>query len=293
VIRHIAHVLNVISDAAEGLAQKFRPLGEAVWLSPGKAFDIAVFGDPAAALAEARSLADEPADINVVATKLRRKRLFVADMDSTIIDCECLDELAAFAGLKDKISAITERAMRGEIAFEGALRERVGMLKGLPLGALEEVWRERIHLNPGAKELVATMKAHGARAVLVSGGFTFFTSRVARAAGFDEARANTLKDDGAALTGAVGEPILGKEAKLAALENEAARLKLRFAETMAAGDGANDLKMILRAGLGVAYHAKPVVAEAAGARIDHGDLRALLYLQGYGDREIVTSAPAR
>lgn len=283
----IAHVLNVIAEKAGGLAQKFGRFGEVIWLSPGKAFDVALSGNPGATLDEARAEADGPADINVVATKCRRKRLFVADMDSTIISCECLDELADFAGLKDKISAITARAMRGEIAFEGALRERVGMLKGLPLAVLDEVWRERIRLTPGAKQLLATMKAHGARTLLVSGGFTFFTSRVAKAAGFDEARANTLLDDGEKLTGEVGTPILGKEAKVHALESEMLRLGLRPEETMATGDGANDVKMILRAGLGVAYHAKPKVAEAARVRIDFADLRGLLYLQGYSDREIV------
>jgi phosphoserine phosphatase len=177
--------------------------------------------------------------------------------------------------------------MRGEIEFAPALRERVAMLKGLPLEALERTYSKRVRLNPGAKALVATMKAHGARSVLVSGGFTYFTGRVAANAGFDDARANTLLDDGAALAGTVREPILGREAKLAALEAEVANLGIEFADTLCVGDGANDLDMIRRAGLGVAYHAKPVVAEAAGANIDHGDLRALLYLQGYPDDEIV------
>ena len=254
-------------------------------IEAGKAL---VRADPKEALALARNIAGGiAADINVVAAAHRRKRLIVADMDSTIINCECLDELADFAGLKDRISAITERAMRGEIEFAGALRERVGLLKGLPLTTLERVWRERIRLNPGAKQLIATMKSRGARALLVSGGFTFFTSRVASAASFDEAQANTLLDDGIRLTGKVGEPILGREAKLAALISEVARLGIKFDDVLAVGDGANDLAMIGKAGLGVAYHAKPLVAEAAGARIDHGDLRALLYLQGYSDQEII------
>ncbi len=208
-------------------------------------------------------------------------------MDSTIISCECLDELADMAGLKPHIAAITERAMRGEIEFESALRERVALLKGLPLAALEWTYAERVHLNLGAKALVATMKAHGARTFLVSGGFTYFTERVAAVAGFDEQQANFLLDDGAALTGEVREPILGREAKRAALETEVARLGIDFADTLAVGDGANDLDMIQRAGLGVAYHAKPVVAETAGARIAYSDLRSLLYLQGYSDDEIV------
>ncbi len=285
--QRFSHVLNVIADDARLLADTFSARGgEIAWLSDGRAFDTSFTGDPAMALSEARAMA-QVADINVVATANRRKRLLVADMDSTIINCECLDELADMAGLKDKVSAITERAMRGEIAFDGALRERVGLLRGLELAALERVWRERVRLNPGAKALVATMKAHGAYALLVSGGFTFFTSRVAAAAGFDDTRANVLMDDGARLIGKVGEPILGREAKLAALEEDVAQLGITAADALAVGDGANDLAMIERAGLGVAYHAKPVVAAAAGASIAHHDLTALLYLQGYRDDEIV------
>jgi phosphoserine phosphatase len=214
--------------------------------------------------------------------------LLIADMDSTVISCECLDELADMAGLKAKVSAITEKAMRGELDFAAALRERVIMLKGLPLTALERVYRERIRLNPGARTLVATMRRHGAHTLLVSGGFSFFTSRVAKDAGFEADQANILIDDGTALTGEVREPILGREAKLAALEKAARLLNLKAADTLAVGDGANDLGMIERAGLGVAYHAKPIVAEAAGARVTHGDLSALLYLQGYSDDEIVS-----
>jgi phosphoserine phosphatase len=289
--KQITHVLNVIAENADGLAEKFASFGEIAWLSGGRAFDVALTSDPTAVLAEARATVDVPADINVVALADRRKMLFVADMDSTIIACECLDEIADFAGLKARIAAITEKAMRGEIEFAGALRERVGLLKGMPLATLDRVWAERIRLTPGARELLATMKAHGARALLVSGGFTFFTAKVAAAAGFDEARANTLLDDGERLTGKVGEPILGQEAKLATLQAETARLGLSFAQTMAAGDGANDLAMIRRSGLGVAFHAKPKVAAAALARIDHNDLKSLLYLQGYRDGEIVT-APA-
>jgi phosphoserine phosphatase len=259
------------------------------WLSDDYAFDAPIIGDTGKALAEARAQAGLDADINVVAVEGRRKKLLIADMDSTIINCECLDELADMAGLKAKVSAITERAMRGEIEFAGALRERLGLLKGLPLAALERVWRERIRLNPGAKELAATMKTNGAHTLLVSSGFTYFSARVAEAAGFDDHQSNVLLDDGEALTGAAREPIVGREAKLIRLEAEITRLGIDAADVLAAGDGANDLAMIQRAGLGVAYHAKPVVAAAAGASITHNDLTALLYLQGYRDSEIVSA----
>jgi len=284
-------VLNVIGDGAA--PELFGPLalGEAKILSPGRAFEWPVDArDSAPLLAEARTVAEGlKLDINIVATAHRKKKLLIADMDSTIINVECLDELADMAGLKPKIAAITERAMRGELEFEAALRERVGMLKGLPLSALERTYAERVRLNPGAKNLIATMRRHGAHTMLVSGGFDFFTRRVAEAAGFHAERGNTLLDDGNSLTGEVATPILGREAKLQALEDAAAHLKLDFAETLAVGDGANDLAMIQRAGLGVAYHAKPVVAAAAGASIDHNDLTALLYLQGYTDTEIIES----
>ena len=218
----------------------------------------------------------------------RRKRLLIADMDSTIINVECLDELADFAGLKAEISAITERAMRGELPFEGALRERVAMLKGLPISALEETYDQRVRLNPGARTLVRTMVANGARCVLVSGGFNFFTVRVAAEAGFQADRANWLKSEKGHLTGEVGEPILGREAKLTALKEEAAAHGLELTQTIAIGDGANDLAMIEAAGLGVAYRAKPIVAAQAHARIDHCDLTALLYFQGYEIGDFVT-----
>lgn len=282
-------VLNVIGAGAD--PELFAPLrlGRVHILSPGHAFDLPLTADAAAPLlAEARVLAEGlTLDVNLVATSRRKKKLLVADMDSTIINVECLDELADMAGLKPKIAAITERAMRGELEFEAALRERVGMLKGLPLTALERTYAERVRLNPGAKNLLATMRQNGAHTMLVSGGFSFFTSRVAEAAGFHAERGNTLLDDGEALTGEVGHPILGREAKLQALEEATARLNFDVAETLAVGDGANDLAMIQRAGLGVAYHAKPLVAAAAGASIDHNDLTALLYLQGYTDDEIV------
>jgi phosphoserine phosphatase len=217
----------------------------------------------------------------------RKKRLFLADMDSTIIGCECLDELADFAGVKDKVSAITERAMRGELDFEAALRERVAMLEGLSLSALQQCYDQRVRLNPGARTLVQTMRAHGVRCVLVSGGFTFFTERVAEAAGFHHQRANRFVERGETLAGWVEEPILGREAKLETLRQELRALEISPAAALAVGDGANDLAMIEAAGLGVAYRAKPVVAAQADARIDHADLTALLYFQGYAAEEFV------
>ena len=217
----------------------------------------------------------------------RRKKLFLADMDSTMIGQECIDELADFAGLKTHVAAITERAMRGEIAFEPALRERVALLKGLAVGVIDEVLKQRITLTPGGRELVATMRAHGAYTCLISGGFTLFTQAVAAMTGFQENRANELKVQDGKLTGEVAEPILGRAAKLATLIELREAFDLDNLDTLAVGDGANDLGMIEAAGLGVAYHAKPAVAAAAAARIDHGDLTALLYAQGYRREEFV------
>ena len=243
-----------------------------------------------------RTLADQLrgliADVDVVVqpTVNRRKKLFLADMDSTMIGQECIDELADYAGLKEHVAAITERAMRGEIAFEPALRERVALLEGLSVSVIEEVLRERIKLTPGAKTLIATMRAHGARTCMVSGGFTLFTDRIAAMIGFDEARANSLTIvDGHRLAGTVAEPIFGRDGKRAALLELRQELRLDKTETMAIGDGANDLDMILEAGLGIAYHAKPKVAVAAPARIDYGTLTALLYVQGYRREEFVTA----
>ncbi len=227
-------------------------------------------------------------DWALVPVEGRRKRLLIADMDSTIINVECLDELADFAGLKTEIAAITERAMRGELVFEDALIERVGKLKGLGLDALQRCYDERVDLNPGARTFVRTMAEHGARCLLVSGGFTFFTSRVAPRAGFHADRANTLLDDGAALTGEVGRPILGRAAKLATLEAEASALGIPLSETLAIGDGANDLDMIKAAGLGIAYRAKPIVAAEADAKIDHMSLEAALFFQGYRREEFAS-----
>jgi phosphoserine phosphatase len=222
-----------------------------------------------------------PVDWALLPAQTRRKKVLIADMDSTIITVECLDELADFAGLKEKISAITERAMRGELNFEAALTERVAMLKGLDLSALARCYEERVRLTPGARTLVRTMAAHGARCVLVSGGFTYFTTRVRDAAGFAADHANILLDDGHALTGAVATPILGRQAKLDALRDESARAGVTPDEALAVGDGANDLDMIRAAGLGVAFHAKPIVAVEADAQVNHANLRALLFFQGY------------
>ncbi|MGH7017245.1 MAG: phosphoserine phosphatase SerB [Caulobacteraceae bacterium] len=258
------------------------PLGEA-------AMDIFVEGEDLSALRAqiGGSLSRQSVDFCLQKAEGRRKRLLLADMDSTIIGCECLDELADFAGLRAEISAVTARAMAGEIAFEAALTERVAKLAGLELMALEAAFAERVRLNPGARTLAATMAAHGARCVLVSGGFDFFTSKVAEAAGFHAHRANRLLDDGARLTGEVAQPILGAEAKLAALIEEARAMGISLGETAAVGDGANDLAMIRAAGLGVAYHGKPVLAEAADAAILHTDLASLLYFQGYGAEAFV------
>ena len=247
---------------------------------------------PGEALERLRRLVREtvrhfPLDVCVQPAEGRRKRLLVADMDSTIIGCECLDELADFAGVKAEVAAITERAMRGELEFEGALRERVGMIRGLKSAELERCFAERVRLNPGARTMVRTMAAGGARCVLVSGGFTFFTARVAELAGFHEARANRLVIEGEALTGEVGEPILGREAKLQTLLEQAAALGVGPEAALAIGDGANDLAMIEAAGLGVAYRAKPVVAERAAARIDRCDLTAVLHFQGLREDEFV------
>jgi phosphoserine phosphatase len=217
----------------------------------------------------------------------RRKKLFLADMDSTMIGQECIDELADFAGLKAHVAAITDRAMRGEIAFEPALRERVALLKDLPVGVVDEVLAKRIVPTPGGRELVMTMRAHGAYTCLISGGFTLFTNAVAARLGFQENRANELVVGDGKFTGEVREPILGRATKLATLIELTESFDLDDIDTLVAGDGANDLGMIEHAGLGVAYHAKPAVAAAAAARIDHGDLTALLYAQGYRREEFV------
>ena len=283
VARDLDALQTALPATLEAVVSAGRPVSDTVVLGEG-AVDIFIEGEGTGRLREhaRRALERQAVDFCVQPAEGRRKRLLVADMDSTIIGCECLDELADFAGLKQEIAAITARAMAGEIAFEGALRERVARLKGLDMDALRRTYDERVRLTPGARSLVQTMSAHGARCVLVSGGFDYFTAKVARAAGFADHRANRLLDDGSRLTGHVAEPILGRAAKLSALREEAEALGVGLAETLAVGDGANDLAMIEAAGLGVAYRAKPVVAALADAAIDHCDLTALLYFQGYG-----------
>ncbi|MBG6144987.1 phosphoserine phosphatase SerB [Roseibium album] len=260
-------------------------------LSTGVAADIRFEGPNAsAAMTLLREITGTaPVDIFVQPEEGRRKLLLIADMDSTMIRQECIDELAAELGLKERISDITERAMRGEIEFEPALRERVALLAGLPVSAIDTVLSNRIVLMPGGRTLVQTMKSNGAYCALVSGGFTHFTRAVAAMIGFDENQANTLLETDGRLAGKVSEPILGREAKRVRLEELVSQQKLSFEDTLAVGDGANDLAMIERAGSGVAYRAKPAVAEIADFRVDHGDLTALLYLQGYSESEFVLS----
>ena len=228
-----------------------------------------------------KSLSSEPVDIIIQPTLHRRKSLFVADMDSTMIGQECIDELAAELRVKQKVAKITERAMRGELEFEAALRERVRLLEGLDAMVIPKVISEKITITPGARTLISTLRSQGVYTALVSGGFTLFTSRIGATIGFDEDRANTLMLHNGKLTGEVAEPILGREAKRATLVELREQFALQPQETLAVGDGANDLDMIQEAGLGVAFRAKPAVAAAADARIDHADLTALLYAQGY------------
>ena len=264
--------------------------GPAQWLFNEVAVDIPFTGsDDIQAIANRlrQARGDLPIDIVVQPRALRRKKLFLADMDSTMIGQECIDELADYAGLKAHVAGITERAMRGEIEFEPALRERVALLKGLAISVADEVLKQRITPTPGGRELVATMRAHGAYTCLISGGFTLFTNAVAAMLGFDENRANELLVRDGKLTGEVKEPILGRAAKLATLIELTESFDLDDIDTLAVGDGANDLDMIQHAGLGIAYHAKPAVAASAAARIDHGDLTALLYAQGYRRDEFV------
>ncbi len=289
-----------VTDALARAAARYLPHGRPVdWLAPGVAVDIAFLIEDAAPGEVPALLKDMAGDLREIVGGAaidvviqpqdnRRKKLLVADMDSTMIGQECIDELADYAGVKDKVADITARAMRGELDFAPALRERVALLKGLPAAIVDTVLAERIRLTPGGPTLVATMRAHGAYTCVVSGGFTAFTVKLAAAMGFDEQRANTLLVDATGrLTGTVAEPVLGREAKLETLRELAARLRLDRDDTLAIGDGANDLPMIEAAGLGVAFHGKPVLQEAAAARIDHGDLTALLYAQGYRREEFV------
>jgi len=280
----------IVDRALAALSESTR--GETLWLSEHEAWQVqfSVSEPPDADQVRAtvaEALANLPVDVNVVPDDAkRRKKLLVADMESTIIEQECLDELADHIGLRDRISEITARAMRGEIAFEEALKERVGLLKGLNADVLENLYN-RLSFMPGARELVATMRASGAYCALVSGGFTFFTERIATRLGFHTHQANTLDIVDGHLAGTVSPPILGREAKLAALERLRRELNLQPEETLAVGDGANDLDMIRSAGLGVAFRAKPIVAAEAKVSIRHGDLTALLYLQGYTRKEFV------
>lgn len=261
--------------------------GGARWLNPGIAaeFDFSVI--PENRWSVWADLQAQGIDLAVQPAQGRRKRLLIADMDSTMIGQECIDELADLAGFGAQVAAVTARAMNGELAFEPALRARVALFAGADAGLIDRTWAERIRFTPGGATLVATMKAHGATAALVSGGFTAFTGRVAAALGFDEHRANTLHVQDGRLTGTVAEPILGREAKVEALRQIAARLGSDPAQAMAVGDGANDLGMLHLAGAGVALHAKPSVQAQVELRVNHGDLTALLYLQGYAVDDFV------
>ena len=276
----------IVAEVIRALNGLGATAGDPAWLAEAEAVDIPFGGtDAPDADKTARGLdVCRGMDLFAGPAAARRKKLLMADMDATMVTSETLDDLAAQVGLKDKVAAITARAMNGELDFEAAVKERVGMLAGLSESALAETYAD-ITLSPGAQTTVRTMRAHGAHCVLVSGGFTYFTSRVAEACGFDEHHANRLGIADAKLTGEVIEPILGKEAKLATLQRLAGERGLADHETIAVGDGANDLPMLKAAGLGVAYHGKPVVAEGADARIDHGSLTALLFFQGYRREE--------
>jgi phosphoserine phosphatase len=281
---HPALGLDVMRRASEAAGEEvvWRVLAEGV-ACEGDVARVDVAGNVRAALAGL------PIDVNVLPAQHRKKHLLVSDMDSTIIQQECIDEMADAMGIRPRIAAITERAMRGELDFEAALRERLALLAGLDEAALQAVFDTRVTLMPGARTLVATMKAHGAYTALVSGGFTFFTSRVAKAAGFDMNQANQLAFADGRTTGTLIGEVLGKAAKKVTLESLAARRGLPLSASLAVGDGANDLDMIGAAGLGVAYRAKPVVAARADASITHGDLTALLYLQGYTQAQVVAA----
>ena len=307
----MSYVATLISAAARPavtvalavrVAEKLPQARRGAWLHPGVAIDI-MFDDPpdrpGATADLLKKLGGElrgmigaaPVDIVLQPLDRRRKKLLVADMDSTMIGQECIDELADYAGLKDRIAAITARAMAGEIAFAPALRERVALLRGLPASTIDKVIAERIRPNLGAAVLVQTMRAHGAYTCVVTGGFTAFMAPLAAAIGFDEYHANTLLTDAAGrLTGEVAEPVLGREAKRGTLLALRERLRLRHEDTLAVGDGANDIPMIEAAGLGIAFHGKPALREKAGVCVDHGDLTALLFAQGYRSEDFVAGA---
>lgn len=269
-----------MAAAVDRLAAAGCAPGAATWLDKGVAFDIAFASDPGAARTALEGALTRT-DVVVQPTATRRKALIVADMDSTMITVECIDELADYAGIKAQVAAVTEAAMRGELDFEGALDARVALLAGLDEAVIAQCLAERVRIMPGAKALVGTMRANGAEAVLVSGGFTRFADPVAADIGFDRAIANVLLIEDGRLTGKVAKPIVGSATKEDTLLAAIAARGIDPALSLAVGDGANDLAMIRRAGLGVAYHAKPIVAAAARARVDHGDLSALLYAQGY------------
>lgn len=276
-----------ISQASDRLVETSAEIGGTDWIEPDKAADIRFSGDLAAARAALAETGD-PIDIIVQSEANRAKKLFVADMDSTMITVECLDELADYAGFKAKVSDITDRAMRGEIDFVAALDERVALLEGLDANIVTRCYDERVAISPGAPTLVQTMRANGSYAVLVSGGFTLFADKVATEIGFDRAIANTLEISAGQLTGKVARPIIDSGAKLEVLKQELSRLDLDPDQSMAIGDGANDLAMIDYAGLGIAYRGKPKLREAADACIDHDDLTALLYAQGYPRKDWVS-----
>jgi phosphoserine phosphatase len=291
----------VTEELAGKVARVLPHAGPANWLAPRVAADI-MFGEPANQAGAPEGLLKKlsrelrgivgaaPVDVVVQPQDARRKKLLVADMDSTMIGQECIDELADYAGLKDRVAAITARAMAGEIAFAPALRERVALLRGLPVSTIDKVIAQRIRPNPGAATLINTMRAHGVYTCVVSGGFTAFMAPLAKIIGFDEYHANTLLTDAAGLlTGKVTEPVLGREAKRDTLLALRQRFGLRREETLAVGDGANDIPMIEAAGLGVAFHGKPALRDVADACIDHGDLTALLYAQGYRRDEFVAT----